>query len=224
MKIIFKTNASVTRAQKIKITALSLGICTFLISLAQFTGCGLLFGGSSKVDRKDHGYHVMRLDQVFPDRWNLLPKGTLGASTGSKQNSFNEEVDLAFDNKAGVAFVSLNSVCNEAEQEAEPDLEPLLTSLVMGTIGAETVLDKKSITVDGRPALQATYLSSPRPDRKTIARNSANKSSAPSQTKIRAVVTTHRGCTFDFLYLAAPQKFEENLADFEKFIGEFHAQ
>ncbi len=171
------------------------------------SGCGLIFGGSQKVDNKSDEYKVYRLDQETSGYWNIISTGTKpvkdkALAAASEQEP--EQADYAFEHKAHGAVASLNSVCRPQRNET---LEDLTKALTMGLPDIKTI-SKKQTELDGAPAFDCTV-------------ETTEEGKPP--IRIRTVVLRKTGCTYDFMYIARASVFDQNVADFERFLKGFHA-
>ncbi|MBI2606790.1 MAG: hypothetical protein HYW49_11995 [Deltaproteobacteria bacterium] len=174
-----------------------------LVILATSTGCGLIFGGSQKVDNKSSHYSVYRLDREEGGHWRLIEAGARPAEDAKSASSSDQEpeqADVAFEHKMSGAIASLNSVCRP---QGNATIEELSRGLFMGLPDRKT-LDQRRITLDDVPALDATVES--------------------GDIRVRAVVLKKTGCTYDLMYIAKAAVFNRSLPDFDRFLKGFHAE
>lgn len=171
---------------------------TFILLLF-VSGCSLLFGGNQKVDKKSHDYDALSLDKESNSQWSLLSNS---ASSSPESPSGQESTDYAYEHKETKVIITLNSVCGP---ESETDLEKLSKNLLLGLTDSEMPVQSRHIQVDGMAALEST-----------LELNS-------QKAKIQAVVTQKKGCTYDFLFIAAPQHYEKLHPEFLRFLRGFHA-
>lgn len=139
--------------------------------------------------------------QVFQTDDTSYRIGTL-PSTWKRNNV--EGGDLAFNNSAINATLTVNSTCNEKKKNYS--LRALSESLLIGINGKEA-LERKEITVDGQQALRTIYTGS--------------LNNVPIQ--IATVVLRKDICIYDFTYASSPQNFDLGIVDFDNFVSQFKA-
>lgn len=120
---------------------ISISVILALSSL--LSGCGLIFGGSQKVEKKSDEYSHSRLDQEFAGSWRSI-EGAV------EQNG--EKSDYAYEHIETGAIISLNSACGATRPQS---LEDLSRNLIMGLRFKEAPIFK-TIYVDSHEALQTT--------------------------------------------------------------------
>ena len=185
----------------------TLRLITAALLTVSISGCGLIFGGSQKVDNKSDEYKVYRLDQEPSGYWSIISTGTKpvkdkALAAASEQEP--EQADYAFEHKAHGAVVSLNSVCRPQRNET---LEDLSKALTMGLPNIQHI-SAKSTELDGAPAHDSTI---------------ETTDTGKPPVRIRTVVMRKSGCTYDFMYIVRSNVFDQNISDFERFLRGFHA-
>ena len=171
------------------------------------------------MDNKSHDYTVVRLDHDPHSGWNILTpilvqkSATKAAEAVNLSAAPDDTGDVAFEHLKSGAIISLNSVCHEYHNTSLEELSKYLL-LGLNTHGAVTTRD---IEVDGAKALESSV---------DAAVNERHLSGETQEypVRVRAVVLRKSGCTFDLLYIARPNVFNELLPNFDRFLRGFHAQ
>ena len=111
------------------------------------------------------------------------------------------KADAAFENQKSGAIISINSLCRKYQNSTVDDLT---RGLVIGIKNKKTI-NEKSITVDNENA------------KDTLLEGIVDEVAV----QIRTIVLKKNFCTYDFIYVALPQKYSEGVEDFEKFVSSF---
>jgi hypothetical protein len=152
-------------------------------------GCSILIG-NVRVEEKSDDYSIMDLGKN-PD-WKKI-----GADKNSTDMS-----DLTFQSKKNSSIISLNSVCRETgdDNPAATDLKAVTHELLLGI---SNISDKteKEITVSDTPALETTV------------QGQLNNQAM----KLRAVVLRKNSCVYDLMYIARPERFNDDIEVFQTF-------
>jgi hypothetical protein len=114
-----------------------------LVVSLPLSGCGLIFGGSQKVEKKSNDYVHARLDRDFAGIWRSIDGAV-------DQNG--ERSDFAYEHTETGAIISVNSACGPTRPYS---LEDLSRNLIMG-LRFKNAPQFKTIYVDGIEALQTT--------------------------------------------------------------------
>ncbi|MBI3544271.1 MAG: hypothetical protein HY075_13455 [Deltaproteobacteria bacterium] len=169
------------------------------------------------MDSKSHDYTVVRLDREKGHEWHLLSPSSSGGQpqSSSSSPSPDDTGDLAFEHRGSGSIVSVNSVCREYRDASLEDLSKYLL-LGLNTRGPVVTQD---IELDGAKALESTV---------DAAMNQRQPSSGERKfeetpVRVRAVVLRKRSCTFDLMFVARPDVFDELLPIFNRFLKGFHA-
>jgi hypothetical protein len=160
------------------------------------SSCGILFGSSQEIDTKSHDYSILKLNQ--DPAWKPVHDIHKSESPPADRE------DIAFENTQTKAVISLNSDCTESKTTS---LETLSSTLVLGL----TEVEQKRIEVDHVPAIETTL-------------ETSEPNSPQANVRIRTIVLRKSGCSYDFMYIAAPSYFDRNLEDFNRFVKGFHAR
>ncbi len=181
-------------------------ILSLIFTVTQ-TGCGLLLGNVKPADEKSESYGVLDLSKTKPDEWMKLDPSKVAEPDGSESpNSTSEVSDAVYQSKKTAATISLNSACRpkpeKSASEQATDLRKVTNLLLLG-LSNITLRGEQAITLQGRPALQTTL------------RGKLNS----EDVMLRTVVTRKDSCTYDLVYLAPPEQFQTNLADFSQFVA-----
>jgi hypothetical protein len=176
--------------------------------------CGFIFGGDQRVDNKSHDYTVVRLDRERNQEWRVLAPGRETGANRAQEGapSYEDTGDVAFEHRSTGAIISVDSVCNEFH---DASLDELTHYLLLG-LKTEGPVVTQPTEVDGVHALESSV---------EAAMNRRSPSSGAKETpvRVRAVVLRKSGCTFDLMYIASPEHYDEQLPTFERFLKGFHA-
>ncbi|MDR3606748.1 MAG: hypothetical protein P4M08_05120 [Oligoflexia bacterium] len=175
----------------------AIGVC------AAFSSCSVLVGNVKPVDQKSESYGVIHLDQVKPN-WTKLgsPKGE---KTGNLEST--DIPDVAYQSKKTASIISLDSACRNDPENPDQDLHALTNLLLLG-ISDVTLRQEEPLTLAGNlPALQTTIEGRLTGD--TQGRRMA----------LRTIVVKRGHCDYDFVYMARPEKFNSEEADFAEFVA-----
>lgn len=181
----------------------------FLICFTSLhSGCGLIFGGDQRVDNKSHDYTVVRLDRDSSDEWRRLSQ-----APDTKEHAVPQEMgDVAYESKKTGSIISLNSVCQEYR---DATLEELTRYLLLG-INTHGPVKSQDIRVDDTKALESTV------NANMAVKNNAGATTETIPVRVRAVVLSKGGCTYDFMLIARPNDFPKMTPTFERFLKGFH--
>lgn len=174
-----------------------------LLFVVSAPGCGLIFGGSQKVDNKSSTYAVHRLDREPAKAWRSIHPGAApdaGARGASSSEQEPDQADVAFEHRSTGAVASVNSVCRPLRGATLADLAK---NLFMGLPDAITVSSRET-ELDGVPALDSVV--------------------EWGDVRVRALVLHKSGCTYDLMYIARKSAYDQSQADFERFLRGFHAE
>lgn len=130
-----------------------------------------------------------------PSPWHRLAVGDDPSSIDAMK------ADLAYENPESGAIISLNSICRKYSPAS---LEVLTDNLVRG-ISERKVEDQKQRMIAGADALDTTFGG--------VVDN--------VRVRIRTVVMIKDSCTYDFIYVLAPQHEAKNGAAFDEFLASF---
>ncbi len=179
-----------------------------LNSLILFSGCGLIFGTSQKVDNKNNEYSTYRFEHEKNPKWKristvasnqLKDQRVLAASEQEPENA-----DIAYEYKKG-AIITLNSACHPQRNSS---LKELSNNLLMG-LPKKEIIESKETVLDEVAAIDTKLKFASENDKPIF---------------LRALVLRKSGCTFDFMHIANnEQLFAETSPDFENFLKGFHA-
>lgn len=156
------------------------------------SGCALLF--PDRTAPKSVSY------QISPpgSPWNKL-------AVGEETNSLDSmKADLAYENPATGAIISLNSLCRKYTNTS---LESMTNNLVRG-IEQRQVIERKETKIAGADALDTFFQG-------TVDNVRLN---------IRTVVLMKNSCTYDFIYVVMPKREGDSRAAFETFLASFRAE
>ena len=166
----------------------------FVVLTSASSGCGLLLGNIKPADEKSEGYGIMDLAQRNPD-WKKLPSSKEATNDAAAS-------DVAYQSATTSSVISLNSACRPTIATEERDLKAYTDQLFLG-IREVTHREEKSSVVQGVPALETTLTGKVDGE----------------MTEIRSVVVRRGECVYDLMYVARPEHFPANEADFAQFVA-----
>ena len=177
---------------------LSYTICPVLV-LAQFSSCALLIGNVKPVDEKSQRYKTVDLSKDNGD-WAKLGKEKPVANVPNPESS--ESSDIAFQSKRTSSIISLDSACRPTHATEPPDPHEVTRELLMG-ITEVSQKEEKELTIQNLPALETTV-------RGKLGNDA---------TQIRAIVLRRKECVYNLMYVARPEHFDEQAAEFDRFVA-----
>jgi hypothetical protein len=162
-------------------------------ALALFASSCALVGNVKPVDEKSETYQVADLSQGMGE-WAKLPPQAGGSSDTSTS-------DVAYQSQKTASIISLNSACRPTFETEHRDLKTFTNLLFLG-ISDVTQRDERDLTVESQPALETTL------------KGKLNN----EEMMLRTVVLRRGDCVYDLMYVARPEHFAENEADFSRFV------
>lgn len=182
-------------------SALTLFCLTSL--LVAGSSCGILIGNVKPVDEKSRSYGVMDLSRSDPDWIKLDPRKTEASTDG--QVSPTEIPDVAYQSRRTASIISIDSACRKAPEEPKESLRTLTQLLFLGMTDI-TLRTENPLLIQGTQGLETTV------------RGKLNN----EQMMLRTVVLRRSSCVYDLVYIARPEYFAENEADFSHFVASLH--
>ncbi len=162
------------------------------IPLMTISGCSLFFGNIKPIIVKSTSYVIMNLSQMN-SHWTAIP--FQGSELG--------KIDIAYRLKTTGSMIALNSACQKQSTIAHPPpLQGLTRELILGFSEIQ-FKEETALVIAQIPALQMIL-------RGTIQNE---------KMMLRAIVLEHRNCIYDLFYIARPDVFEKNNADFSRFVS-----
>ncbi|MBC7690461.1 MAG: hypothetical protein H7222_01720 [Methylotenera sp.] len=173
-------------------------------SLTQLTACGLLVGNIKPVDEKNKDYRVMDLAKANPDWKRLEPVVSANPDEQSdvkknKEAFAAETSDVSFQSEKTASIISMNTACRERRAD-DSNLKAISNQLLLG-IADVTQRDEKQIQIQGVPALETTI------------RGKLNG----EPMALKTLVVHQDICVYDLMYIARPEHFDAQVADFDRF-------
>ena len=173
-------------------------------SIFAATGCSTLIGSVRPAEEKSDTYGVIDLSSDPTHEWAHLTDQQSGLNSEEAKNSDSrstEVADSAYQNKKTSAIISINSACRIQSPDHE-DLHEDSKLLFLG-ISDITLREEVPMVIQATPALRTTL--------------EGKLQTEP--VKLRAVVLRRKACLYDLLYVARPEHFPANEADFERFVA-----
>ena len=172
---------------------------SFLASLF-LCGCSLFIGNIKPAEEKAQDYGANDLSQTNPD-WIKLEKLTSMRNSDGLPKT--ESYDAAYQSKKTSSIISINSACKTVgNYKEETTLLKLSQQLLLG-MSDIVFRNEEEKSIDGFPALQTTV----------------QGNLGTERMMIRTLVFIRNNCVFDLMYIARPEKFQENEKDFSSFIS-----
>lgn len=162
-----------------------------LSSSLSLQGCAILLGNVKPVTDRADGLSFTDLSEQDPD-WTKR----------EEESSSLEASDVSFQSRRTLSTISITSTCRGSIGETDQTLASMTDTLLLGI--QETERAEEHLTVSGQPALKTTI-----------------KGMLQSRTiQIQTIVVKKDDCLYDFMYVARPERFNEQLKTFESFINE----
>jgi hypothetical protein len=171
-----------------------------LLSITSTSGCGVLIGNVKPVEEKSQSYGVMELNKANPDWERLDPKKT--ADEPASEVSPTEIPDVAYQSRKTASIISIDSACRKHPENPPEDLRTLTNLLFLG-MDDITLRKEEMQSVQNMPALVTTI------------RGKLNNEAV----MLKTLVFRRSHCVYDLVYLARPEHFAENEADFTRFVS-----
>lgn len=177
--------------------------------LALSSSCGILIGNVKPVDEKSRSYGVMDLSDANPDWIRLDPEKTDVSVDGKVSPT--EIPDAAYQSRTTASIISIDSACRAAPEDQTESLNTLTQLLFLGM--TDITLRKESPIVI--PSSDPGGHGQGTQGLETTVRGKLNG----EQMMLRAVVLRRSSCVYDLVYIARPENFDENEADFSHFVA-----
>jgi hypothetical protein len=149
---------------------------------------------------------------LFPDRtapkshaYNVTPPGAPWhkLAVGGDSNSTDAmRADLAYENPATGAIISLNSICRKYNKAS---LESLTNNLVRG-VGERKEVARAERDIDGAKAMDSLF----------------EGMVDGVLLHLRTIVLIKNDCTYDFIHVSIPNREPGSARDFDDFLASFH--
>ena len=183
----------------------SAALTSLLIVGFSQAGCGIFLGNVKPVDEKSETYSVMDLSVKNSD-WAKIPASAQSVNSDvPEEASAADHSDVVYQSKKTASIIALNSACRPSNDSPKETLTDFSNRLFFG-ISDISLREEKSFQIQNTPALRTTV------------QGKLNQESM----RLQAVVIRNGPCVYDLMFIARPERFSEQEADFTQFLSSFH--